>query len=344
MLIGSLDAPRRQPGRDSAEDVTEVTSAPRGFAGDTNVLQRRTLSPAREDFAGSTSLAVQDDASSIDEALAEFDRRVALLHAESSIDVRFALADFADQEGERPIARQIAAEFETLAEALRLSGPMPADVAEECVRGALAALRAAHDRRWCHDTLSLDAFALDESGVVRLIDVGRIQRDAWFSACEELDLAAYSQDPRDRFDRLWNESFLDGAAEDFRALTTQAIDPLLQAIDGERPAWANRLSERLDAIDGTICSLEDVDHAWIVIDAAFDAFDGDDAAEVPSPVVDPVEQRPVAETPIDETPQDAALPSRSPDPEVTSRVMMLWLCVVGGLAALAGTLAAVIAF
>jgi hypothetical protein len=47
---------------------------------------------------------------------------------------------------------------------------MPSDVAEECLRGALDALRVAHDRRWSPGALSLDAFALDASGAVRLLD------------------------------------------------------------------------------------------------------------------------------------------------------------------------------
>lgn len=316
-----------------------MTSASRGYAGEPDALHHPSLDAVRHAFAGSTSLAVADEDSSVDGALAEFDRRVALLNAASAGGLRFAIADFADGKAAGPHCP------EPLSHVLQQAGPMPPDVAEECLRGTLDALHAAHARRWSHGDLTLDAFALDACGGVRLIDVGRPQKAAWLAAVDGLDRDGSPLSASEEPGRVWSEVFLHGAAEDLRRLATHVVEPLLQGIDGERPAWAERLSRRLDALDGTIGSLEDVDHAWRVFGAAFDEAD---AVEVFSAVEHRDDTPAVAdsvavnESSMDETPDDVSQAGPAFPVQVASPVVLFWVCIFGGLAAMAGTIAAVI--
>jgi hypothetical protein len=312
-----------------------VTSASRGLAGDSD----HWLRPS-DASAVSGSLAVAVDDRGIDDAVAEFDRRVALLQASAAADRRFALADFAGDRVERPSD----GEGEPLPRVLQQAGPMPADVAEECVRETLATLRSAHDRRWSHGRLSLECFLLDEHGAVRLIGVGQLQRETWLRSDEEEDREAAAFDRERPADGLWNETFVTGAAEDFRSLAPQVISPLLEAIDGQSPLWAERLARCLDGLAGTIGSLEDVDHAWQAVDAC---FDGSDTLEAPSAVVREANEPESSELAVPlqaavEAPAEPLAADNAPRAEAASRVVLVWLCVVGGFAAMAGTVAAVI--
>lgn len=336
---GSIEAPRSPQIEARLEDLTDVTTASRGFAGDSDAWVRRTEPSASNASADSASLAVAVDDRDADDPLAEFDRRVALLLANAAEHRRFALADFAEEQDSVVTDGGSG----SLSVVLRESGPMPAEVAEECVRGALASLRSAHDRRWSHGRLSFDAFLLDRSGVIGLTGVGRLQREILLGAAAEdrRDGVAFKRS-ESRGER-WNDAFATGAAEDFRRLGPMIVSPLLQGIDGPNARWSERLVRCLEGLDGAVGSLEDVDHAWRSIDACFRAGE---AVELPSPVAferhEPDPSKPAAIPAAVETPAAPLSADEAPRAGGASRIVLFWFCVVGGLAAMAGTLATVI--
>jgi hypothetical protein len=177
-----------------------------------------------------------------------------------------------------------------------------------------------------------------------LRQAGRRQRSAWFDGYDRVDPQAFGFDARRALERRWNEAFLDAAADDMRRLANEIVPALRQEVDGPTPTRFETLRTRLDALDGTIATIDDLEHAWQVIDAAFEK-DEPPYESATETVVEEQETFVISDPPIDETAQDLPKPplERAASPPVSvSGASLLWLCVAGGLAALAGAAATAI--